>query len=169
MSNATPPPAFLVGLGQDSHQLLPAKKNQTLSLAGLQFACGLTFAANSDGDVILHALCNALSTAVGGGSFSTVADHLCLAEKITDSKKYLEVFLRLITEKGYLINNISVSLEALQPKLEKYRPQLQRSLANLCHLPSAQVGLAFTTGEELTDCGRGQGINCLVIISLVHV
>ena len=60
------PPLFLIGLGQDSHRLREAKKDETLHLAGLTFACGLVAEANSDGDVVLHALFNALSTALLG-------------------------------------------------------------------------------------------------------
>ncbi len=160
---------FRFGIGQDSHQLTPAKKDQTLTLAGLSFACGLTAIANSDGDVIIHALCNALSTAIGGGSFSLIADKLCLEKKITDSSFYLKEFLRLITEKGYFISNISISVEALQPKLEKHSPDLCRSLAKLCQIQPDQIGLAFTTGEGLTACGQGQGISALVSVLIEHV
>ncbi len=159
-------PLFRTGLGQDSHQLIQAQKNQTLTLAGVNFACGLTFAANSDGDVILHALCNALSTAVGGGSFSTVADQLYQEKNITDSSIYLSHFLNLIAQKGYHLVNLSVSIEAYQPKLEKHRPALVASLAKLTQLPSDCLGLSFTSGEGLTEFGRGQGISAFVSVLL---
>ncbi len=162
------PALYLIGVGQDSHRLVEATKDQVLNLAGLDFACGLTFVANSDGDVILHALCNALSTALGGGSLSLVADQLLQEKGIKDSKVYLKHYLKVAQEKGYHLNNISISVEALQPKLEKYRLLMQKSLAKLCQLEIEQVGLAFTSGESLTECGKGQGINALVTLLLEH-
>ena len=162
------PPLFLTGIGQDSHRLIEATKDQVLSLAGLNFACGLTFVANSDGDVILHALCNAISTALGGGSLSLIADPLCSKQGIKDSKVYLQHYLQLMQEKGYHLNNLSLSIEALQPKMEKYRLLMQKSLAKLCQLEIEQVGIAFTSGENLTECGQGQGISAFVSVLLEH-
>lgn len=162
------PPLFLIGLGQDSHRLAEATTDQVLNLAGLEFACGLTFVANSDGDVILHALCNAISTALGGGSLSLVADKLLQEKGIKDSKVYLKHYLQLMKGKNYHLSNLSISVEALQPKLEKYRSLMQKSLAKLCQLEIEQIGIAFTSGEGLTEAGKGQGINATVSLLLEH-
>ncbi len=159
---------YLIGLGQDSHRLKKSHKGQTLALAGLSFDCGLTFVANSDGDVILHSLCNALSTALGGGSFSQLADPLC-AQGIVNSKIYLEKFLKKMTESSYQIQNLSLSLEGSKPKLEKYNQALKNSLANLCQIDPSRVGLAFTSGEGLNAYGLGEGIACTTIVLLKHL
>ncbi len=160
-------PMWRVGIGQDSHRLIEAETTEKLYLAGLPFECGLTFAANSDGDVILHALCNALSTAIGGGSLSQVADELC-AQGITDSREYVKVFWQNMTTANYQIANVSISIEALQPKLEKYRELMQKSLAKILQIETSQIGIAFTTGEGLSECGQGKGISATVTILLQH-
>ena len=162
------PPLFLIGIGQDSHRLITTNdQTEKLFLGGLPFACGLKFEANSDGDIILHALCNAISTALGGGSFSTTADPLCRSG-ITDSKVYLQPFLQQLQQRSYRLNNLSVSVEGLQPKLEKYNLAIRKSLAHLLDLPVQFIGLAFTTGEQLTACGQGEGMSATVILLLEH-
>lgn len=160
---------YLVGFGQDSHRLEKSqKKDNPLFLGGLSFTCGLTAIANSDGDVILHAICNAISTALGGTSFSQVADPLC-QQGITDSKEYLAKFVAMMQQKSYQIKNMSISVEALQPKLEKYSQHLKNSLAKLLQVSPEQVGIAFTTGEGLTAYGQGEGISCTAIVLLQHL
>ncbi len=160
-------PLFLIGIGQDSHRLITAENQEKLFLGGLPFACGLKFEANSDGDIVLHALCNAISTALGGGSFSTIADSLCQSG-VTDSKAYLQPFLQQLQQRSYRLSNLSISVEGLQPKLEKYNLAIRKSLAHLLNLPVEFIGLAFTTGEQLTACGQGEGMSATVIISLEH-
>ena len=77
-----------VGIGQDSHRI--AKKKKPLVLGGVIVAQSGGFESNSDGDVIIHSLCNALSSAIGGDSISTWSDAMCDAG-IADSKKYIEI------------------------------------------------------------------------------
>ena len=161
------PPLFLIGLGQDSHRLREAKKDETLHLAGLTFACGLVAEANSDGDVVLHALFNALSTALGGGSIGPVADPLC-QQGITDSRAYLKPLIEKMRACGYTISNVSVSIEAAQPKLEPYGAAMRQSLAKILELEPHCVGIAMTSGEDLTACGRGEGIAALANVLLIH-
>ncbi len=78
---------FRIGLGQDSHKIKPKAKSQKLKikrnliLSGLEVNKDYYFVANSDGDVILHSLCNALSSAIGGHSIGTWADKMCLKKR----------------------------------------------------------------------------------------
>ena len=160
---------FRVGLGLDHHRLVagPNASGHFLTLGGYQIPeSELALAANSDGDVILHALCNALSTAIGGGSLGPIADPLCAAGQ-TDSKVYLTTFLDQITTNGYQINNLSLAVEAAQPKLEKHRSAIVDQLAHLLAIQPAQIGLAFTTGDGLTACGTGEGIAVQALVSLI--
>ncbi|MBQ6449740.1 2-C-methyl-D-erythritol 2,4-cyclodiphosphate synthase [bacterium] len=158
-------PQFLIGIGQDSHRLVAADQGEVLTLAGVPFDCGLKLEANSDGDVIIHALYNAISTSLGGGSLGVVADKMC-ADGIVDSKKYLQAVLDLMSKRHYRLNNVSISVEALQPRLEKYFPYMKSSLAKICHLSPTQVGLSVTSGEGLTRFGKGEGMSVFVSVLL---
>ncbi|MFH0942682.1 MAG: 2-C-methyl-D-erythritol 2,4-cyclodiphosphate synthase [Candidatus Beckwithbacteria bacterium] len=148
---------FRVGLGQDSHRLT---KGKPLILAGvrIEFESGLE--ADSDGDVIIHSLGNALSTAVGGGSLDTWAGEM-FRNGITDSREFLKKILEKIIKEKYSISNVSIMVEAKQPKLEEYREKMKASIAKIMKIEADQVGIAFTTGEGLSEFGKGKGIQAI--------
>ena len=155
---------FRVGLGIDSHRLTIKKSDRYLKLGGIVIG-RVKVAARSDGDVILHALCNALSQALGGGSFSKVADALW-CRGISDSQSYVKVFSGQMREAGYKLSNVGVVLEAGKPKLEMFNYAIRQHLANLLGLKEDQVGLTITSGEKLTPFGQGKGVQATVIVLL---
>lgn len=157
---------FRIGLGVDHHPLCAAKKGEKLALGGVLIDCGLVFEANSDGDVVIHALCNAISTALGGSSLSLITDKMC-QKGITDSKEYLWHFVSWAAKSNWAINNISISVEAGRPNLQNMAEKIKEVLAEICMIEKDQIGLSFTSGEKLTACGRGEGIYAQTIVSLI--
>ncbi len=154
-----------VGMGQDSHRF-SEDKNKPLILGGVEFSGGSRFESNSDGDVIIHALCNALEQAIGGQSFSAYADEMC-EKGIIDSKEYLKKTLKHIQNKGYQINNIGISVEAKRPKIDPKGREIKKVLAETMMIDEDLIGLTATSGESLTAFGRGEGIQAWAIVSLV--
>lgn len=154
---------FRVGLGQDSHRL---KAGGVLVLGGVEISQELHLEADSDGDVIIHSLCNALSTAIAGGSLDTWAGEM-FKSGITDSREFLKVIVAKIKKKGLKINNVGIMVEAGKPSLEGFREKMQASLAKLLETETDKVGIAFTTGEDLTAFGKGKGIQAFSIVSLI--
>ena len=153
-----------VGLGQDSH-MFGEDEDKPLVLGGIIIKDIPGLKANSDGDVILHALFNALSQAVGGKSLGYYADHL--AEKgVKDSKEYLKIALEMVNKAGYKINNVGIMVEAKRPRFEGYEDKIKDSIANLCGIEKDKIGFTVTSGEELTEFGRGLGIQAFAIVSL---
>ncbi len=152
-----------VGIGQDSHKFTDTPKQLILGTVVIPDERGLE--ANSDGDVILHSLFNALSQSVGGKSISFYADPLC-EKGIKNSAVYLKVALEMLKEKGFKINNIGIMLEAKKPRLEKYEELIKEKIAELCSIESSKVGLTVTSGEELTPFGKGEAIQVFSIVSL---
>jgi len=150
-----------VGLGKDSHKLVKGKG--VLILGGLKISDNYYLKADSDGDVIIHSLCNALSTAIGGGSLDTWAGEMN-RKGVTESKEFLKVIFGKVKKLGYRVNNIAVMVEAKEPRLEEYRNKMQQSLAELLEIEKEQVGMAFTTGEGLTSFGKGEGIQALTVV-----
>lgn len=145
-----------VGIGQDSHRF--AKEKKSLVLGGVKIAETGGLEGNSDGDVVMHSLCNALSSAIGGDSLSTWSDAMCNAG-ITDSKKYVErIFERLKKEK-YHVLNISISIEAKRPYIDlPVAEKIKEGIAKLLEIGKRQVGITFTSGEGLTPFGKGFGV-----------
>ncbi len=163
------PADFLVGMGQDSHEFeksSAAKPPAPLTLGGVKIKNQPKLKAESDGDVILHALYNAISQALGGGSLGLFATRECRVKGVTDSKKYLRPLLASLARKGYALNNIGIQLECSRPKIDPLASQIKKSLAGLTGLPAHRIGITATTGESLTAFGRGKGIQCFAIASL---
>jgi len=154
-----------VGLGLDSHRF-ETEKEKPLILGGIEIPNEPGLKANSDGDVILHALFNALSQAIGGRSLGYYADKMCSEQEIKDSKEYLKVILNRLEEKNCKINNIGIMIEAKKPKLEPWHDKIKESLSELLKINKSQIGLTFTSGEDLTDFGKGLGIQCYCVVSL---
>jgi len=154
-----------VGIGQDSHKFSKAKKPMVLGGFVIPGENGLE--ANSDGDVILHSLFNALSQSVGGKSLGYYADPM-FRKGITDSREYIKVALDMVTKKGYGINNAGIMVEAMKPRLECYSDKIKESLCKILGLGQDNVGITFTSGEGLTEFGKGRGIQAISIISITR-
>ncbi len=157
-----------IGLGQDSHAF-DITKNKPLVLGGVKISDRGGLEANSDGDVILHSLCNALSSAIGENSLGTWADQMCLKENIKDSSKYLENIFRKIKLLNLLVNNISISVEAKKPRLSlEIVLKIKEKIAKLLEIKIDQIGITFTTGDNLTAFGQGKGIQALSMVNLTQ-
>ena len=155
-----------VGYGTDSHAF-DLKGDKPLVLGGLRLGKNKGLRANSDGDVILHALFNSLSQACGGESLGYYADPL-FKKGITDSKEYLKIALKMVSESGYRVNNIGIMVEAKEPRFSREEiGKMKRSISSLVGIDENDTGITFTSGEGLTAFGRGEGILAQVIVSLV--
>lgn len=152
-----------VGIGQDSHKFA---KKKPLILGGVKVADEGGLEGNSDSDVILHSLCNALSSAIGGDSLSTWSDNMC-KRGIKDSQKYVDYIFKKVMGQKYKVENVSISVEAKRPyiDLEAVR-KMKMAVSKLLEIRNSQVGITFTSGEGLTPFGRGLGIAAICIVLL---
>jgi len=155
-----------LGLGQDSHAFEPEGTSKPLILGGVVFPGQPGLKANSDGDVVLHAIFNALSSAIGKRSLGVYADPLC-QQGVTDSRAYLRVALDMVQQAGYTVNNVALTIEARRPRIEPMAVEMQKSIARLLGVSDDQVGITATSGEGLTAFGRGEAIQVFAIASLV--
>jgi 2-C-methyl-D-erythritol 2,4-cyclodiphosphate synthase len=150
-------------IGQDSHRFEGRGSKKPLMLAGVKIPGSAGLEGNSDADVVLHALTNAVSGISGVNILGKISDGMCLKRGITDSRAYLKRALATLGD--FRLVHVSVSVEAKRPKLEKLIPAMKRSLAKLCGLSARDIGITATTGEGLTAFGRGEGIQAFVIVS----
>ncbi len=156
----------LVGIGQDSHRFLKEKNTKDLVLGGIKINFEYGLEGNSDADVIIHAICNSISSALGGGSISTWSDEMC-KNGIKDSSQYLLVILEKMKNMNCNISNISISVEAKEPKLENIIGKIKNNLSKILNIDTKRIGITATTGEGLTDFGRGLGIQALSVVNLI--
>ncbi len=150
-------------IGQDSHRFDPEDKEKKLILGGITFEGEPPLKANSDGDVILHSLINAISGISGEIILGKKADEMC-EKGITDSKIYLKEALKTITD--WEINHISISLECRKPKLLPKIEEIREKIANLCGIKKEDIMITATTGENLTPFGKGEGIQSICILTV---
>lgn len=154
--------ASKVGIGQDSHKF---DKKKPLIIGSVKISEKNGFDANSDGDVVLHALFNALSTAIGDRSLGFYADKM-YKEGITDSKKYLEFILNKVKERNYKISNVAIMLEGKKPRIDEHIEKIKASLSKILKIKKENIGIAATSGDELTEFGKGKGMQCFVAVTL---
>ncbi len=152
----------LIGLGLDSHRF--SEKKKPLVIGGYTIPGERGLEANSDGDIVLHALFNAISSALGGRSLGITADKM-FGRGITDSREYLMPLLDSMEKLNFSIGNVSVSIEAKKPRLEQHHDNIKESLCNILGISKNQVGITFTSGEGLTGFGRGEGMQCFCVVN----
>ncbi len=158
-------PRIKTGLGQDSHRFELQDHHKPLILGGILFPNDPPLQGNSDADVLLHAITNAISGLTGINILGPRSDDLCLNQGITDSRIYLQEALKHLGD--WTITHLSCSIEGKRPKITPRLMELKSSLAQLLNLPIENIGITATTGEELTAFGRGEGIQVFCIVTAV--
>ncbi len=151
-----------VAIGQDSHKIDAQNKEKKLMLGGVEFEEEYSLLGNSDADVILHAITNAISGITCKNVLGKIADEMC-QKGITDSEEYVKEALKYLTEK---IVHISITIECLKPKISPKIEEMRKNIGRILNLAQNQVGITATTGEGLTECGKGKGISVFVILTV---
>jgi len=157
------PNDYIVGLGQDSHEF---DKKKGLTLGGIFIPNEKSMKANSDGDVIIHSICNALLQAIGEKSLGAFANDWCEKKKIKKSMVYLEKIIKKVHRKKYNINNIGIMVEAKYPRIDMYSKKMKEKISKTCNIPIHRIGITGTSGENLTPFGKGKGIQVYSIVTL---
>ncbi|CCB90075.1 2-C-methyl-D-erythritol 2,4-cyclodiphosphate synthase [Simkania negevensis] len=154
---------FRAGIGQDSHRFLPDGANKKCIIAGLVFEDAPGMDADSDGDVVFHAICNAITSLTHVPILGRIAIDLCHKQGITDSRVYLEK--ALATLDGQKIEHIALTIEGKRPKFQKRSEEIRQNVAEVVKLELDQVGITFTSGDGLTSFGKGEGLMCYAVVT----
>lgn len=145
---------FRVGNGYDVHVL---KEGLQMWLCGIEIPCGMGFVAHSDGDVAIHALCDAL---LGAAALGDIGLHFPDSDpryKGIDSKKLLAEVLRLVAGKGFSVGNVDITIALQAPKLRPHIDSMRACLAEVMGVSADRVSVKATTTERLGFVGRGEG------------
>ena len=152
-----------IGIGQDSHRLEGDDTNRPLILGGVEIPSEFSLLGNSDADVVLHALCNAISGISGEIIIGPYADKMCREQGITDSALYVKEALK--TLKNYKITHVSIVIECFVPKIVSHIGQMRSRIAEILNIKTDDVGVTATSGEGLTSFGQGKGIQAFVSVT----
>jgi 2-C-methyl-D-erythritol 2,4-cyclodiphosphate synthase len=153
-----------IGTGFDVHAFCAG---DFITLGGIKIPFSQAFAAHSDGDVLIHALVDAL---LGALALGDIGQHFPPNDnmwKNCDSSVFLKHAMNLITEQGYNVNNIDCTIICEQPKMQPHIMAMRKNLAKIMDLQPDQVSVKATTTEKLGFCGRGEGIavQCSCLLS----
>jgi len=154
---------FRVGQGYDVHRLA---EGETLWLGGILIPHHKGTVAHSDGDVVIHAVCDAL---LGAAKLRDIGTHFpdnSAEFKNIDSKILLQKTYILVKAKGYEIVNIDCTISAQQPKLKSFIPEMELKMAEVLGIDTDQVSVKATTTEKLGFEGREQGISVNAVVLL---
>ncbi|MCH5215484.1 MAG: 2-C-methyl-D-erythritol 2,4-cyclodiphosphate synthase [Muribaculaceae bacterium] len=144
-----------VGNGIDVHKLVEGRE---LWLCGIKFDYPLGLLGHSDADVAIHALCDAL---LGAAALRDIGYHFPDTDpkyKGIDSRKLLSHVVSLLTENGWKIGNVDITICAEQPKMKPFIPKMQLEMSKCMGVEPNRVSVKATTTEHLGFTGRGKGI-----------
>jgi len=155
-----------IGSGIDVHAFGPG---DCLMLGGVRVAHTHGVVAHSDGDVVLHALTDALLGAAGLGDIGQHFKDTDARWRGADSKRFVRTVMDMLRARGLRVGNADVTVLAERPKLSPVRDEIRRELAALLEVAVEQVNVKATTTEKLGFLGRAEGIAAHAVVLLLDV
>jgi 2-C-methyl-D-erythritol 2,4-cyclodiphosphate synthase len=147
-----------IGQGIDFHRL---EKGPDLWLGGIKIPSDLGCVAHSDGDVLIHAICDALLGAAGLNDIGYHFPDTSAEFKNIDSKILLERTVKKITEKGYCVINVDCTVCLEAPKIAPFITEMKKTIASILGTGTEFISVKATTTEKMGFTGRGEGIVAL--------
>lgn len=152
-----------IGYAKDIHKLVAKRK---LMLAGLHIPFAKGELAHSDGDVIIHALSEAMIGALALGDLGTHFPDTDKKYKNMAGEQILIATYTMIKNRGYKLGNTDISVELEQPKLAKYLKKMRENLARILKVKPSQISIKANTNEGLADVGQGKAIIATAVVLL---
>jgi 2-C-methyl-D-erythritol 2,4-cyclodiphosphate synthase len=150
-----------VGQGYDSHRLVPGRP---LMLAGERIPHDRGLEGHSDGDVVLHAVADAILGALGEGDLGRHFPSSDPGLKGVPSRDLLARVATMMREAGWRIGNLDCTLIAQAPRLAPHQPAMEASLASLLRAPGERVNLKIKSNDGMGFLGRGEGMAALAVV-----
>lgn len=153
-----------IGIGHDTHRLEPGRP---LVIGGIEIPHDRGPAAHSDGDVLLHALIDALLGALAWGDIGEWFPDTDPRFRSADSATLLQEVIAKVTAKGWRVVNVDGIVFAQQPKLSPYKEAIRTRIAQLLETDVSQVSVKAKTGERVGPVGREEAIcaECIVLLA----
>ena len=153
-----------IGNGYDVHAL---SEGLPMWLGGVRIPSETGFVAHSDGDVAIHALCDALLGALALGDIGHLFPDTSDEWKGVDSKILLGKVVALVSEKGWKVGNADITIALQRPKLAPHILSMRETLARVMDVPVDAVSVKATTTERLGFVGRGEGCEVWASVTVI--
>ena len=154
---------ILTGIGYDIHQLV---EGRPLFLCGLEVPHSKGLLGHSDGDAPIHAVMDSILSSLGKRDIGHYFPDTDESFSGIDSKVLLGRVMEIVSEEGYRIGNLSVSIIAEQPKLSPYIEDMKKVLGGILDIPNNKIGITVTTNEGMGLIGEGCAIGAFATVSV---
>jgi 2-C-methyl-D-erythritol 2,4-cyclodiphosphate synthase len=152
---------FRVGIGVDVHRLAP---NRKLVLGGIEIPFERGLVGHSDGDVLLHALTDALLGAVAAPDLGSLFPSGDARWKAAASRQFVEKGVQIVEDKGYRVVQVDAVIVAEEPSLAKHFDAMRGEMANMLGIPLDAVGVKAKTSDGMGFTGRKEGIFAQAVV-----
>ena len=152
-----------IGHGFDSHRI---EAGEGVTLGGVWIECKYRIIAHSDGDAMIHALCDALLGAIGGGDIGKLFPDTDAQFKGINSRELLKEVMSRVKAKGFAVVNADLTLIAQVPRVSPYTQAMQAALAQDMGVSVDVVNVKATTNEGMGHIGRKEGIAAHAVVLL---
>ena len=157
-------PDFRVGIGIDSHPLVPGRR---LVLGGIEIPHDRGLEGHSDGDVLTHAIMDALLGAANLGDKGTHFPSSDLRYRDISSLILLERVRDLLGESGWRVSNLDATMLAQTPRLAPFIPEMKERIAETLEVSADRVSIKATTTDHLGFVGRNEGVAAFAVACVV--
>jgi 2-C-methyl-D-erythritol 2,4-cyclodiphosphate synthase len=155
-----------MGVGYDSHRFGPGN---AVRLGGVSIPHDHALSGHSDADVVAHAVTDALLGAAGEGDIGSMFPDTDPANRLRDSIEMLTLAISHLRDRGWRANNVDVTVIAELPRIAPYREAMRDALAAALNLTRASVSVKGKTNEGMGWIGRGEGVACIAVATVVPV
>ena len=157
-------PDFRIGQGYDLHCIIPG---EGLILGGIKIPCAFQIVAHSDGDVVIHAICDALLGAIAQGDIGQHFSDTDAKNAGRDSREFLRHCYQLVQTAGYQLGNIDVTVIAQAPKLAPHIQHMRKAIAHELATDIMNISVKATTNEGVDAIGKKEAIAVQAVVLLV--
>ncbi len=155
-----------IGFGYDSHHFC---KGNHIVIGGEKISFVKGIEAHSDGDVLLHAICDALLGAAGLGDIGKHFPDADLAYKDIASDQLVKIAMGKLEQNNLAVGNIDCTVVLEKPKLSNHIPSMQVGLCTLLNISAANVNIKATTNEGMGFIGRSEGLAAFAVVTLLQL
>ena len=151
------------GIGYDIHRLVEERR---LFLGGVEIPYFKGLLGHSDGDVVLHSISDAMLGALALGDIGQHFPDTDMRFKGAASGELLREVVRMVSDKGYAINNIDAMIIAEEPKIYPFRQRMVEAISKVTGLSAEDISIKATTNEGVGSIGKGEAIASFAVVTL---
>lgn len=155
---------YRIGIGYDIHRLVDGRK---LFIGGVEIPYIKGLLGHSDGDVLLHAICDALLGAIAGGDIGQHFPDIDPKYHNISSVELLKIVDDLIKEKNFAISNIDTVVIAEEPILLPFKKQMQQKIAQILSIKEDSINIKAKTNEGIGEIGKKEGIAAYAVVTII--